>query len=130
MTVMPGRRLDLLQIFNRQSYYKFQWCIFRSWCQTPKKKSRVNSEIKHGFQKSKSWTRDCHKCFNSTEAIIIWRRPFSYRNQSIYLLRKSMDWFLYDNGLRHERVKFWKDNTPLYINKFSLPSQNRYSTKP
>ena len=22
-----------------------------------------------------------------------------------YLLRKSMDWFLYDNGLRHERVK-------------------------
>ena len=22
----------------------------------------------------------------------------------IYLLCKSMDWFLYDNGLRHERV--------------------------
>ena len=38
--------------------------------------------------------------FNSfmAEAVII-------RNQSIYLLRKSMDWFLYDNGLRHERVK-------------------------
>ena len=28
-----------------------------------------------------------------------------YRNQSIDLLRKSMDWFLYDIGLRHERVK-------------------------
>ena len=28
----------------------------------------------------------------------------SYRNQSIDLMRKSMDWFLYDNGLRHERV--------------------------
>ena len=28
----------------------------------------------------------------------------SYRNQSIDLLRKSMDWFLYDIGLRHERV--------------------------
>ena len=27
-----------------------------------------------------------------------WRRPLSYRNQSI-------DWFLYDNVLRHERVK-------------------------
>ena len=26
-----------------------------------------------------------------------WRSPLSYR--------KSMDWFLYDNGLRHERVK-------------------------
>ena len=32
------------------------------------------------------------------------RRPL-YRNQSIDLLRKSMDWFLYDNGLRLERVK-------------------------
>ena len=31
--------------------------------------------------------------------------PLSYRNQSIDLLCKSMDWFLYDNGLRHERVK-------------------------
>ena len=34
------------------------------------------------------------------------RRPLSYRNQSIDLLRKSIDWFLYHNGLRHERVNF------------------------
>ena len=34
-----------------------------------------------------------------------WRRPLSYRNKSIDLLCKSMDWFLYDNSLRHERVK-------------------------
>ena len=33
------------------------------------------------------------------------RRPLSYRNQSINLQSKSMDWFLYGNGLRHERVK-------------------------
>ena len=33
-----------------------------------------------------------------------WRRPLSYRNQSIDLLSKSMDWFLYDNAPRHERV--------------------------
>ena len=32
-------------------------------------------------------------------------RPLPYRNQSIDLLCKSMDWFLYDNGLRLERVK-------------------------
>ena len=37
---------------------------------------------------------------------LLWRRPLSYRNQSIDLLRKSIDWFLYDNGLRHKRVKF------------------------
>ena len=35
-----------------------------------------------------------------------WRRPFSYRNQSIDSLCKSMDWFLYDNDLRHERVTY------------------------
>ena len=34
-----------------------------------------------------------------------WRRPLPYRNKSIDLLSKSMDWFLYDNGLCHERVK-------------------------
>ena len=34
-----------------------------------------------------------------------WRRPLSYRNNSIDLRSKSMDWFLYGNGLRHERVK-------------------------
>ena len=32
------------------------------------------------------------------------QRPLTYRNQSIDLLNKSIDWFLYDNGLRHERV--------------------------
>ena len=34
-----------------------------------------------------------------------WRRPLSYRNQSIDLQSKSMDWFLYNSGPRHERVK-------------------------
>ena len=34
-----------------------------------------------------------------------WQRPLSYKNQSIDLLCKSMNWFLYDNDLRHERVK-------------------------
>ena len=29
----------------------------------------------------------------------------SYINQSIVLLSKSMDWFLYDRDFRHERVK-------------------------
>ena len=30
--------------------------------------------------------------------------PILYRNQSTDLLYKSMDWFLYDKGLRHEKV--------------------------
>ena len=35
-----------------------------------------------------------------------WRRPISYRNQSI-------DLFLYDNDLRHERVKKTNFNAPI-----------------
>ena len=33
------------------------------------------------------------------------KMEYSFLVESIDLLRKSMDWFLYDNGLRHERVK-------------------------
>ena len=36
--------------------------------------------------------------------ILSWRKPLLHRNQFIDLLCKSMDWFLYDNGPRHERV--------------------------
>ena len=36
---------------------------------------------------------------------ISWRMSLSYRNQSIDLQSKSMDWFLYDRDLRHERAK-------------------------
>ena len=47
----------------------------------------------------------CSKLFKQIEITLhltlSWRRPLSYRNQSIDLLCK---WFLYDNGLRHERV--------------------------
>ena len=34
-----------------------------------------------------------------------WRRSLPYSNQSIGFQSKSMDWFLYDRYLRHERVK-------------------------
>ena len=33
------------------------------------------------------------------------RKPLSYRNQSIDLQSKSMDWFLYDNGLLLKELK-------------------------
>ena len=44
------------------------------------------------------------KIVNGLFLTLSWRKSLSYRNQSIYLQSKSMDWFLYDNGLRHERV--------------------------
>ena len=54
--------------------------------------------------------RDGRQMSNTYCLTLSWRRPLSYRKQSIDLLRKSMDWFLYDNGHRHERVHFMKKN--------------------
>ena len=34
-----------------------------------------------------------------------WRRSLLYRNHSIDLISKLTDWFLYDRGYHHERVK-------------------------
>ena len=42
------------------------------------------------------------------------RRPLSYRNQSTDFQSKSKDWFLYDNGLRHERVNAERQQLPLH----------------
>ena len=36
---------------------------------------------------------------------------------AIDLLRKSMDWFLYDNGLRHERVNPFRSGVVFHIEK-------------
>ena len=36
-----------------------------------------------------------------------WRMSLSYRNQSIDLESKPMDWFLYHRDLHHERVKLF-----------------------
>ena len=56
-----------------------------------------------------------------------WRTPLSYRNQSIDLLCKSIDWFLHDNSFRHLKVKvvfvdttcltlqYLKKNNPLHL---------------
>ena len=50
-------------------------------------------------------SRRCMKKVKLNLLTLSWRKPLSYRNQSIDLRSKSMVWFLYDNGLRHERVK-------------------------
>ena len=53
-----------------------------------------------------NWTTTTLNFFDLVICLTLsWRRPLSYRNQSIDLRSKSKDWFLYDKGLRHERVK-------------------------
>ena len=50
------------------------------------------------------------------ELTLSWRRSISYRNQPIDFLRKSVDWFLYYIGLRHERVNH--DKAGLFEDSF------------
>ena len=56
-----------------------------------------------------------------------WWGPLSYRNQSIDLLWKSMDWFLYHNGLRHERVKFYCDSYSAHLKSFATWDTNSFA---
>ena len=55
-----------------------------------------------------------------------WQRPLSYRNQSIDLQSKSLDWFLYDNSLRHERVK--QEREKHNVKELASYSDAQYST--
>ena len=73
---------------------------------------------KYSFNAPRDWTviheHSLNKkvyCFFLT---LSWRRLSPYRNHSIDLLCKSVDWFLYDNGLRHERVKSHFNVPPIF----------------
>ena len=44
-------------------------------------------------------------CYDVFLLTLSWTSSLSYRNQTFDLLCKSMDWFLYDRELVHERVK-------------------------
>ena len=66
-----------------------------------------------------------HKITAKLSLTLSWRKPLSYRNQSTDLGSKSIDWFLYDNGLRHERFK--NNNTFIYLlDLFDLLTANLF----
>ena len=71
----------------------FWWLLLNFLCE------KVNVSLIHATHIYYSWI--LKNIINS-----LWRKLLPYRNQSINWLRKSMDWFVYDNGLRHKRVKF------------------------
>ena len=81
---------DDLQVI---SYWSIQW--------------KMQFNLDHNKQAQKDytfWKNQIMKTLFLYYLTLSWRRPMSDRNQSIDLLRKSMDWFLYDIGLHHERV--------------------------
>ena len=67
---------------------------------TSKELRKITLELWRTIYNYGSW-----RCYQQRPLTLSCRRSLSYRNQSIDLLRKSMDWFLYDNGLHHEWVK-------------------------
>ena len=60
----------------------------------------LNKPLQINVQSQKNTQVHLAELFNSFMTEVL-----SYRNQSIDLLRKSMDWLLCDRGLRHKRVK-------------------------
>ena len=60
-----------------------------------------------------------HKILTRGVLTLSWWGSLSYRNQSTDLWSKSIDWFLYDRGLRHERVKSSQEQSTISgINPF------------
>ena len=96
--------MHILRSSRLQVFYKIGYiCKFH----------RKTPVLEHLFHKVAGRRPSIHRCFpmnlesflRLSSLTLSWRRPLSYRNQSIDLLRKSMGWFLLDNDLRHERVK-------------------------
>ena len=55
--------------------------------------------------RSKFMCQVCVTILERCAVTISWWRSLSYRKQSVDLLYRSMDWFLFDRDLRHERFK-------------------------
>ena len=70
----------------------------------------------------------CHKLVAVRVLTLSRRRPLSYRNKSIDLQSKSMYWFPYDSGLRHERVKSMLFHISCIIVVFILEFAFRFSS--
>ena len=106
-------RIDLLSVlkgvFLRFTENRYLHCVKSVQIQK-RKKFPIRTLFRHCVNKifvkltgTRSRSSFLNFIFN-----LSWRRPLSYRNQSIDLPHKSMDWFLCDNALRHERVKTYK----------------------
>ena len=83
------------------------WVWSQSFIQNSNKQENILVEDETGYDIKANnllpWWRECREQFKVLT--LSWRRLLSYRNQSIDFQSKSLDWFLYDNGLHHEIVK-------------------------
>ena len=106
---LKTKYLELNQISVMELFAKIPMNYFRKKTPSQSLLQKNHFSIINIWQDQKyaSVTKNLHLAWESaTELLILsWQRSLSYRNQSINLLWKSMDWFLYDKDLRHERFK-------------------------
>ena len=103
--------------WNYQMFFQKQNCI-RSQVYSPCKSIKSPSDVYDlvfVFLKSwdKYWLSDIFRDYREVKWVwkgltLLWRGSLSYRNQSIDFFCKSMDWFLYNRGLRHERINYFE----------------------
>ena len=103
------RKLAEFEGYFFKSFWEFSTSNFTA---KPLLKFRLSSFLSFSLNlKNQKPSTEKTKTFNSIQLryflclTLSWRRLLSCTNQSIDLQSKSMDWFLYDNGLRLERVK-------------------------
>ena len=65
----------------------------------------IPNEVTGFLKKWSIWLKWINRTF-----ALSWRRSQSYRKQSIDLQSKSLDWFLYNRDLRHEREHIFEMN--------------------
>ena len=89
--ILAVKHIRFLKQINLRVY------LFSTWCGN-KKRYVLKQNLSYRFVYGRMIF-----CYHQ-ELTRSWRRSLSYRNQSIDLQNRSMDWFLYDRGLRHKRV--------------------------
>ena len=86
------------------SYYTFSFL---------KKRKKDPTELKYN-----KYLLELHCSFVvKGDLTLLCRKPLSYKNQSIDLESKSIDWFLYDTNLSHERVKMSSFRGAIFVHK-------------
>ena len=89
---------------NKEIAFPFTCCPVNSeysWKKSQIEKKEKQKKENYALQHVRT---DSRCMWMKTVLNLLWRRSLLYRNQSIDMQNKSMDWFLYDKSLWHERV--------------------------
>ena len=86
-------------------------------CPSKTKTLRIHNSQMLAKKTPEWWTKGCAVCIQSSQLILLWRKPLSYRNQYIDLLCKLLDWLLYDRTLWHKKVIYTRTRSTDWENR-------------